>query len=328
MKNQQRLISLGSLGILLAALLLFASPGRAQVVSFATLKPGSLYHTMGTVVAKVVTQKTGMRMLVQPLGNDRATMTALSRGQAEFAWADINSALIATEGKFIYEGRMIKGLRLAANVRGVPVGVFVRKDSGITTMEQLRGKRFPSDYPAFPNGVPLMQGILAAANMTYDDVVKVPVQSLIPGVNDFIAGKIDVGFFAAGGPKVAEANSAISGGVRFVGLPNTPEANARVKTIRPAYYIDIVQPAPFRAGIIGPTPLMVFDQVLLAGKHVSDKMVYEVLDTMVKYRDDLIKGFRPFGAFIPKKMGKQYAGIESHPGAVKFLKEKGFLKGQ
>lgn len=325
MRKQRPATVWGSLGILLVALLSFASAGRAQVVSFATLKPGSLYHTMGTVVAKVVTQKTGMRMLVQPLGNDRATMTALSRGQAEFAWADINSALIATGGKFIYEGRMIKGLRLAANVQGVPVGVFVRKSSGITTMEQLKGKRFPSDYPAFPNGVPLMQGILAAANMTYDDVVKVPVQSLIPGVDDFIAGKIDVGFFAAGGPKVAEADSAV-GGVRFIGLPNTPEADARVKKVRPAYYIDVVQPAPFRAGIDGPTPLMVFDQVLLAGTHVSDKMVFEVLDTMVKYRDELIKGFRPFGAFIPKKMGKQYPGIEPHPGAVKFLKEKGFWK--
>lgn len=313
-------------GVSLAVATLFAASASAQVVSFATLKPGSIYHTMGTVVAKVITQKTGIRMLVQPLGSGRATMTALNNREAEFAWADVNDAITAVAGTHVYKGRALPGVRLAANIRGVAVGVFAKKSTGFTKVSQMRGKRFPAAYPAFPNGVPLLMGILAGAGMTYDDVVKVPTPSLVPAVNDFIAGKMDVGFFAVGGPKVAEANTAV-GGIRFLSVPNTPESVARMRKIRPAYYVSVIKPAGFRAGIIGPTPLMVFDQVLIVGKHVSDKMVYDVLAALVEFKKDLVKGFRPFAGFIPPKMGKTYPGLQNHPSSLKFFKDKGFRVG-
>ena len=167
-----------------------------------------------------------------------------------------------------------------------------------------------------------MDGILAASGLTEKDYIGVPTTSLIPGVNDFIAGKLDAGFFAVGGPKVAEANAAVKG-IRFIPLPNTPEALAGMQTSRPAYYILVLKPAPHLVGIIKPTPLLTFDQVLVAGPKVPEDLVYKVLKVLAGNKKELVQGFRPFGAFQPKLMSKQFPNIKNHPGAVRLYKEMG-----
>lgn len=317
--------TLGLLGALLLAHLLIASTSHAQVVSFASLKPGSLYHTMATVIAKVVTEKTNLRMLVQPYGSGAASMSAVNQGDAAFVFADVNDAIFSVGGRGIYKGRSTPNLRLAARIRAVPVGLFVKKNSSIRKMTDFKGKRLPAKYPAFPNGIALMNGILASSGMTYADVVEVPTVSLIPAVNDFMAGKMDAGFFAVSGPKVAEANQSV-GGVRFIPVPNTPRALAAIRTVRPEYYIMTVQPAPFRPGIVGPTPLLTFDQVIGVGKKVPDHIVYTVLKTIAENKKALVGGFKGFGGFIPSRMGKQFSGLVHHPAAAKFLRDKGYWK--
>jgi TRAP-type uncharacterized transport system substrate-binding protein len=134
---------------------------------------------------------------------------------------------------------------------------------------------------------------------------------------------MDAGFFAVGGPKVAEANAAVKG-IRFIPVPNTPEALSAMRTVRPAYYIVVVQPAPHLVGIVEPTPLLTFDQVILVASHVPDQVVYDVLKVMAENKKDLVRGFRPFATFRPNRMGKQFPGIRNHPGAEKFMKEKNF----
>ena len=316
-------MKLGLAGVFLLALTFIAGNSHAKVVSIATLAPGSIYHTMGTVVAKVVTENSDLQMLVQPYSRSGAGMFAVNAGDAEFAFADVNDALFAVAGKELYKGRGIPKLRVAANIRGVSVGVFVRKSTDIHVMKDLKGKRLPSKYSGFPNGVALMNGILAASGMTYKDVKGVPTPSLIPAVNDFIAGKMDAGFFAVGGPKVAEANAAVKG-LRFIPIPNTPEALAAMRTVRPAYYIKVIKPAPHLVGIEKPTPLLTFDQTIVVGHKVPDELVIKVLKVLAENKKALVQGFRPFATFQPKLMGKQFPGITYHPGAVRFYKEKGF----
>jgi len=315
-------MKMGIAGALLLAITLMAGNSTAKVISLTTLQPGSIYHTTGTVIAKVVTQKSDLQMLVQPYGSSAAGMFAVNAGDAEFSFADINDALSALAGKHAYKGRQIKNLQLAARIRPISVGLFVKKNSDIHVMKDFIGKRLPAKYAGFPNGVALLEGIYGASGMTKEDVKGVPTPSLIPAVNDFIAGKMDAGFFAVGGPKVAEANASLKG-IRFIPLPNTPEALAAMQKARSAYYIMVVKPAPPNVGIIKPTPLLTFDQVIVAGPKVPQELVYKVLKVLNENKKALVAGFPPLGGFMPDQMGRQYPGISHHPGAVKLYKEKG-----
>lgn len=316
-------MKMGIAGAILLAITLMAGNSLAKVISLTTLQPGSIYHTMGTVIAKVVTENSDLQMLVQPYGSSAAGMFAVNAGDAEFSFADINDALSALAGKHAYKGRQIKNLKLAARIRPVSVGLFVKKNSDIQVMKDFIGKRLPSRYSGFPNGVALLEGIYAASGMTKEDVKGVPTPSLIPAVNDFMAGKMDAGFFAVGGPKVAEANASLKG-IRFIPLPNTPQALAALQKVRSAYYIMVIKPAPPNVGIVKPTPLLTFDQVIVAGPNVPAQLVYKVLKILAENKKALMQGFPGFAAFLPNLMGRQYPGISHHPGAVQLYKEKGY----
>ncbi len=315
-------MKMGITGALLLAITLMAGNSFAKVISLATLQPGSIYHTMGTVVAKVVTEKSDLQMLVQPYGSTASGMAAVNANDTEFAFADINDVLSAIAGLHAYKGRPIRNLQLATRIRPMSVGLFVKKNSDIRVMTDFKGKRLPAKYPGFPNGVALLEGIYATAGMTAKDVKGVPTPSLIPAVNAFMAGKMDAGFFALGGPKVAEANAALKG-IRFIPLPNTPQALAAMQKVRPAYYIMVFNPAPPNVGILKPTPMLTFDQVIVAGSKVPEQLVYKVLKVLAENKKALAAGFPGFITFQPNLMSKQYPGISSHPGAVKFYKEKG-----
>jgi TRAP transporter TAXI family solute receptor len=315
-------MKMGITGVLLLAITFIASNSFAKVISLTTLQPGSIYHTTGTVIAKVVTEKSDLQMLVQPYGSSAAGMFAVNAGDAEFAFADINDVLSALYGKHAYKGRQIKNLQLASRIRPISVGLFVRKNADIHVMKDFKGKRLPAKYAGFPNGVALLEGIYAASGMTKEDVKGVPTPSLIPAVNDFMAGKMDAGFFAVGGPKVAEANASLKG-IRFIPLPNTPEALKAMQNVRSAYYIRVVNPAPPNVGIIKPTPLLTFDQVIVAGPKVPAELVYKVLKVLNENKKALVAGFPPLGGFMPDQMGRKYPGIIHHPGAEKLYKEKG-----
>lgn len=45
----------------------------AQQVSIGTSNPGSIYHSTGTVIAKLLNEKGGIRATIQPFGSPTAT---------------------------------------------------------------------------------------------------------------------------------------------------------------------------------------------------------------------------------------------------------------
>src|SRR5438874_12539317 len=59
-----------------------ATGALAQAVGFATLPPGSLNHTTGSAVAKVLKERAGINMLVQPTAGDNVIIPMVNRGES------------------------------------------------------------------------------------------------------------------------------------------------------------------------------------------------------------------------------------------------------
>ena len=74
--------------------------------------------------------------------------------------------------------------------------MFVRKDSSIKTVADIKGKRYPSGWSQFPNSIPLSLGIMATEGLTFKDIKGVPVTNIIRGADDFKAGKLDFGIYS------------------------------------------------------------------------------------------------------------------------------------
>src|SRR5215203_3424107 len=148
---------------LLAAAAFFtgvSAGANAQTVAIATLPPGAVNNVQAQAIAKVVQEHSDLQMRVVTFNAPGAIMGATQTGQAEFSFTSNDEAGVALEGLDEHAGKPMSDLRIAATVFPFKVGVFVRKDSGINSVADLKGKRFPVGWQGFLQGIPLSNAIL------------------------------------------------------------------------------------------------------------------------------------------------------------------------
>lgn len=309
-----------------SALILFAAPiiagpAVAQTVGFATTAPGSFTHSSGSAMAKVVSQKTGLKARVQPGGGTAAPR--LIAGDAQFGLGNSWDTTFFVTGKALYEGQgPKKGLRVAAVMTPLRVGIFVRKNSPIKSIKDLKGKNVPGGFTAQKAIAQLIAAHLANAGLSYKDVRVNPAPNVVKAADDFGTGKNDMLFFAVGSAKILQVSAKV-GGLRALGIDPSPEAVARMQKFLPGAYPMVVKPSRRAHGFDKPTNIVGFDFLLLTSIKVSDDVVYKVVKAIHGNKPGLLASFKGLGLFNPGRMSKTYAALQYHPGAIKFYKEVG-----
>jgi uncharacterized protein len=288
----------------------FASTASAQTFGFATLPPGTLNHTTASAIAKVLKEKGGVNILVQPTAGDQVINPLVGRGEVEIGITNIMEAQDAFDGQF-------KDMRIVAAVHALRTPIFVRKDSGMVKIADLKGKRFTLGYSAMRNIDKTMRAQLATAGLTEADVKPVLVPNVVRSADEFMAGNADMFSFAFGGPKVREADATV-GGIRALELDE--KGMAAAKKIVPWAYLTQVGPGPIFTGVEKPMKVYSFDNILIASAKIPEDFIYKVIDLMVKNKDELVAVQPVLREFTPAFAYKKY-GVPYHPGALKYFKE-------
>jgi uncharacterized protein len=136
-----RAAAVALLAAFVAVVAVAASAGTAgaQAYGFATLQPGTLNHTSASAIAKVLKEKAGLNVLVQPTAGDQVIVPMVARGEAEIG---ISNAMEVHDGL----AKGFKDLRIIAAAHALRVGFFVRKDSGLRAVADLKDKRVPYGF--------------------------------------------------------------------------------------------------------------------------------------------------------------------------------------
>src|SRR3954462_8612246 len=100
-----------------------SSVAFAQAVGFATLPPGSLNHTTASAVSKVLKERAGINMLVQPTAGDNVILPMVNRGESTLGIANAPETAMA-----IKEAKQDE-VRILAVAHTLQTAFFVRKDS-------------------------------------------------------------------------------------------------------------------------------------------------------------------------------------------------------
>lgn len=294
---------------------------QAQVQSFSTPPQGSVWNTMASVISGEARKSAGMRLVVQPYGGNAQMMQAVNEALAEFSLNDVNDVITAVQGSGDYNAAM-PNLRIVARINPFPVGLYVKESSGLTSVADLEGRSVPSGWDAFPIARSHISAILAAGGIGWGDVDQVPVPELIRGSDDMASGRVDSAFFAVGGPKVAEVDASV-GGVRFLEITANDETLAKIREVRPAFYFSEVTPAPVRVGVAEPMMFVTWDNVLVAGAHVSDGQVQSLMAVLFDEREAIGAAYPPLNALNLETAFKEFPGVDYHPGAVAFFEGRG-----
>ena len=304
----------------------WASFSSAQTLGFATLPPGSILHAQASVIAKVVQDNSKLQVRVIGYGGDTGILEAVNSKQSDFWILDVGESADALHGRGTWKGNAKPNLRTAITLYGFQMAFWVRKDSNINSIADLKGKRVPAEWVQQTGVIPHTTAVLAAGGLRYDDVVRVPEVNVVRAADDFKAGKLDLLFFAVGAPKVAEVAAAV-GGLRLLPMSPLPDSEKRMKAVRQEYYFSTVNPAPHIAGVDKPSPVQTIDVVIGVGSHVSDEVVQQFVKAMRENKKDLAAGHPNFNRFDEKEAGKAQPTLPHHPGAIKYFKEVGIWRG-
>jgi TRAP transporter TAXI family solute receptor len=295
----------------LTALVLSTGFASAQKpYGFATLPAGTLNYRTAAAIAKVLKEKAGMNILVQPSAGDQVIVPMVNRGEADIG---ISNAMEVHDGV----ARGFKDLRIIAAAHALRVGFFVSKKSGMTKVADLKGKRVPTGFSAMRALEPTVRAILATAGLTEKDIKPVLVPNVVRSADDFSNGAADAFYFAFGAPKVREVD-ATTGGIRMVEID--PKGMDAARKIEKWGYLTTIKPGPAFVGVDHPMQVYSFDNLLFTSAKASDEFVYKVLDALVKNKADLVAIQPVLREFSPAFAYKQYE-VPYHPGALKYFKE-------
>jgi hypothetical protein len=299
-----------------------ASAAYAEPIGFASSNPGSIYHTSATAIAKLANEKAGLEATVHPFASPTVYLPAINTGEFAFGLTNIEELRVAVTGTRQFEGRKQENLRAVAIMYPLRVALFVRNDSPIKTISDLKGKRVVDGYTSQKTIPPLLDAEYATVGMTRADIQPINVPNVVGGANAFISGKADAFFFALGAPKVREANASV-GGIRVLDIANTAENRAVIKKHFPPAYLRLEKPRKGNPGVTEPTHVISYDAVVVASTNTPDDVVYALAKAMHDNKKDLVAVFPVFNLFDPNRLAANLEPIQWHPGTIRFLKEKG-----
>lgn len=302
--------------------MVMAGTGHAESLGMAASNPGSIYHSSASAIAKIANDKAGLEMTVQPFASATIYLPAVDAGEFAFGLSNVEELRVAFLGAEQFEGRKYGNLRAVAVIYPLRVAFFVRKDSPIKTIADLRGKRVVDGFSSQKTIPPLLDAEYATAGMTRKDIQPVPVPNVVGSADAFIQGKAENFFFALGAAKVKEADASV-GGIRALGIPNTPENLAKVRKHFPAAYLRLEKPHPANVGVTEPIHVIAYDAVVVASTKTPEDVVYKLAKTMHANKAALAAAFPVFNLFDPNRLATNLDPVEWHPGTIKFLKEQG-----
>lgn len=312
----------------IAAALVAAAPGAAaQQVSLGTSGAGSIYHQTGSVIAKILNEKGGVQTTIQPFASPNVFIPSINAGEMQLGMANIAEVSYAFEGTDHFQGRPHKELRVVAIAFPLRSTIFVRKDSPIKSLADLKGRPAVDGFTSQRIILPLLDAMYATVGLTRKDMRPVQVPNVVIGADLFAAGKADMFFFAIGAPKPREVDAAV-GGIRMLSLPNTPGALAALKKHYPHGYLRLENPNPGSVGVLEPGYSLAYDALVFAGAKTPDNVAYQAAKVMHENAKEMGESAPPLRLFNPKQMAKEPSPVPYHPGAIKFYREAGIWPGK
>ena len=314
-------ISTSRLMVLAAIAWLAGGTANAQVLTMVTTQAGSFTNSLGSAIAKVVVEKAGIKSTVsaqQSHGHE-----AVNDGAAELSVVTISDLQQFVTGTIDWAGKgEKKNIRMIGAMIPIMTVGYVKLDSDIKALKDVKGKRVPWGFPVQKSVQRVVVAQLLGAGLTEKDVTPVPARNIVQSADDFASGKTDIFWFALGSGKVKQVDAKV-GGLRGIPIETNAKALEAMEELVPGSYVVKLKPRPGLEQIKSEIPVQAYDVVFFTNAKTPDDVVYKITKAVYENKKDMAAVFPAMNGFDPEHMAKKYKVLEYHPGAIKFFKEKG-----
>jgi hypothetical protein len=305
--------------VTLCSVLLITAPAMAktQFVSIGTGGTGGIYYPYGGGVAEIWTKYVkDVRAVAEVTGASVENVKLAHKGETVIGEVMGDVAVAGFKGLSKFKGKKHDILSMAIMYPNL-LQVVTLKKSGITDIEQIKGKKISSGSPG--SGTNFMAETVFKALGIPLDSYKDSRLSFTESSNALRDGTIEVGVWSVGPGTSSILDLATTHDIRIITF--TPEQQKKILAANKEYSAVDLAGGVYR-GVDTPVPTIGVWNVMICQASLDADMVYNLVKALYEHQDYLIK-IHPSASYTTAENAVKYSPIPLHPGTVKYLKEKG-----
>ncbi len=302
-----------------ATTLLAMTPAMAQTpLSVATGGTGGVYYPMGGGLAEVINNKVdGYTATAEVTGASVENMGLVATGDADLAIGLADTVYQAQTGTGRFDGQQLEMIRGIASLYANMIQIVTLADSGITSLDDLKGKRVSIGAPGSGTEVNT-EKVLTAVGISYDDIDEQRLN--FNETADALAnGDIDAGFWSVGAPTSSILNLATTNNIRMIEL--SADQIAAAQASEPLFASTTLGAGVYQ-GVDADVTVLGVPNVLVASSEMSDDLAYTITKAMFENIADL-QAVHPAANQTTIEFTLAATPIPLHPGAIRYYEEVG-----
>ena len=312
-------------GAVALALALASAPGLAEQ-RFMTIGTGGVtgvYYAAGGAICRLVNKdraRHGIRCSVESTGGSVFNINTIKAGELDLGFAQSDIQYNALKGVGQFSGAPFGELRSVFSVHPEPFTVVARKEAGVKSFADFKGKRFNVGNPGSGTRASLDE-LLAAMGWRLSDFSLASELKADEHGSALCDAKIDGFIYGVGHPSANIQDPTTTCGARLV--PLTGPAVEKLVAERP-YYAKAEIPGGLYPNNPDPTETYGVLATLVASAQTPADTVYQVVKAVFDNFEELKRLHPALASLKPEHMIKDGLSAPLHEGAVRYYTERGW----
>ncbi|NSX54353.1 TAXI family TRAP transporter solute-binding subunit [Parasulfitobacter algicola] len=311
-----------------AAMVAFMAPA-AFAEEFITIGTGGVtgvYYPTGGAICRLVNKGRrdhGIRCSVESTGGSVYNINTIREGELEFGVAQSDWQYHAFNGTSRFEEQgAFEDLRAVFSIHPEPFTVVARADSGIATLDDLKGKRVNIGNPG-SGARGTTEVVMEAMGWTTSDFALASELKAAEQSAALCDNQIDAMVYTVGHPSgsIQEATTACDS----VLVEVTGDVIEKLINDN-SYYRTATIPGGMYRGNDGDVQTFGVGATFVTSANVSEEAVYTVVSAVFDNFEDFKKLHPAFANLKPEEMATAGLSATLHPGAAKYYREKGWIE--
>ena len=309
---------------LLIFVLIVSPITRADDIVIGTGSKSGVYYQVGRAICRLIdTGAQGLSCETLETAGSLFNLTNVSRGAIEIGivQSDWQFHAVNQSGPFEFADEKLDNLRALFSVHGEPFTVVVRDDSGISSFDELKGRRVNIGNPGSGQRA-TMEVVMKAKGWTKEDF---QLAEELPASQQSLAlchNKVQVMVYTVDHPNPSVGKAAALCDARVIDVVGP--AIEKLVASHP-YYAFTTIPGGIYEGTPDPVRTFGVKATVMTSSDVSEEVVYSVVkavfDNLVQFR----KMHPAFAGLEPSQMVQDGLTAPLHKGAIRYFEERGLM---
>ena len=316
--------------LILATALIFAGGSQEAgdpdshpkvMIKFPTAGASGALYSVGAAITNMWNMNIPfVRASSQASGGGIDNLNQIADGESQVSTAISSNCWQSFNGTDSFEGRANPDLRVIAGLYLNPNQVVVTKRSGISTLSEVKGKRFA--VAASGSSVEgECRNHFTAAGLEYPDDIRAQYISFSDSAELLANGQIDGAWIMSGIPAPA-VSQALSSGCRLLDIDEKTVDNLKAEY---PWYVTYTIPAGSYPNQTQDIRTTAIKMVLFCSAELDDETVYMLTKTLWENMEELGLSQSSLRGLTPEEAVRDIAGLPLHEGAMRYYREIGVL---